>query len=63
MILDVTGDLITNERQRKQLVLDDRTVGLLGKFSIMAAWARETQTGVIGLLIMGRGFESLRAHQ
>ena len=34
MIFDIIGDLITNERQRKQLVLDDRIVGLLGKFSI-----------------------------
>jgi hypothetical protein len=34
MIFDVIGDLITNVRQRKQLVLDDRIVGLLGKFPI-----------------------------
>jgi hypothetical protein len=34
MMCDVIGDLITNERQRKQLVLDDRIVGLLVKVSI-----------------------------
>jgi len=34
MIFDVIGDFITNERQRKQLVLDDRIVGLFGKFPI-----------------------------
>ena len=34
VIFDVIGDLITNERQREQLVLDDRIVGLLGKVAI-----------------------------
>jgi hypothetical protein len=34
MLFDVIGDLITNERQRKQLVVDDRMVGLLGKVPI-----------------------------
>jgi hypothetical protein len=34
MIFDVIGDLITNERQRKQLVLDDRIVSPLRKFPI-----------------------------
>jgi hypothetical protein len=44
MIFDVIGDLITNERQRKQLVVDDRIVGLLGKVPIQGRWAR-TQSG------------------
>jgi hypothetical protein len=35
MIFDIIGDLITNERQRKQLVLDDRIIGLLHKFPIL----------------------------
>jgi hypothetical protein len=38
-IFDVIGDLITNERQRKQLVLDDRIVGLLGKVPIQGRLA------------------------
>ena len=31
MILDVTGDLFTHGRQLKQLVFNDRIIGLLGK--------------------------------
>ncbi len=42
MIFDVIGDLITNERQRKQLVLDDRIVGLLGKVPIQGRLAPHT---------------------
>jgi hypothetical protein len=34
MIFDVAGDLFTRGRQLKQLVLDDRIVGLLGKLPI-----------------------------
>jgi len=34
MILDIIGDLLADRRQVKQLVLDDRIVGLLGKFPI-----------------------------
>jgi hypothetical protein len=34
MIFDVVGDLITHGRQLKQFGLDDRIVGLLGKFPI-----------------------------
>jgi hypothetical protein len=37
VIFDVIGDLITNERQREQLVLDDRIVGLLGPALIVIA--------------------------
>ena len=35
MIFDVTGDLFTHGRQLKQFVLDDRIIGLLGKFPIL----------------------------
>jgi hypothetical protein len=42
MIFDVIGDLITNERQRKQFVLDDRIVGLLGKVPIQGRLAPHT---------------------
>jgi hypothetical protein len=35
MILDVTGDLFTHGRQLKQLVFDNRIVGLLGKLPIL----------------------------
>jgi hypothetical protein len=44
VIFDVIGDLITDERQREQLVLDDRIVGLLGKVPIQGRLAR-TQSG------------------
>jgi hypothetical protein len=32
MIFDVIGGLLAERRQLKQLVLDDRIIGLLGKF-------------------------------
>ena len=35
MIFDVAGDLLTHRCQLKQLVLDDRIVGLLGKSPIL----------------------------
>ena len=35
MILDVTGDLFTHGRQLKQLVFNDRIIGLLGKLPIL----------------------------
>ena len=35
MIFDVIGDLITNVRHRKQLVLDERIIGPLDKFPIL----------------------------
>jgi hypothetical protein len=35
MILDVTGDLFTHGRQLKQLVFNDRIIGLLGKLQIL----------------------------
>ena len=47
MIFDVIGDLITNERQRKQLVLDDRIVGLLGKVPIQGRLAPHTVRPII----------------
>jgi hypothetical protein len=31
MVLDIIGDLLADRRQLKQLGLDDRIVGLLGK--------------------------------
>jgi hypothetical protein len=34
MILDIIGDFLADRRQVKQLVLDDRIVGLFGKFPI-----------------------------
>ncbi len=34
MIFDVTGDLLADGRQIKQLVFDDGIIGLLGKFPI-----------------------------
>jgi hypothetical protein len=34
MVLDIAGDLLADRRQLKQLVLDDRIVGLLGEFPI-----------------------------
>jgi len=34
MIFDVIGDILAERRQLKQLVLDDRVVGLLGKLPI-----------------------------
>ena len=34
MIFDVIGDIFADRRQLKQLVLDDRIVGLLGKLPI-----------------------------
>jgi hypothetical protein len=34
MILDIVGNLLADRRQLKHLVLDDRIVGLLGKFPI-----------------------------
>jgi hypothetical protein len=34
MVLDIIGDLLADRRQLKQLVLDDRIVGLLGKLPI-----------------------------
>jgi hypothetical protein len=42
MIFNVIADLITNERQGKQLVLDERIVGLLGKLSIQDRLAPRT---------------------
>jgi hypothetical protein len=42
MNFDVIGDLITNERQRKQFVLDNRIVGLLGKVPIQGRLAPHT---------------------
>jgi hypothetical protein len=36
MIFDVIGDIFADRRQLKQLVLDDRIVGLLGKLPIHA---------------------------
>jgi hypothetical protein len=42
VIFDVIGDLITNERQREQLVLDDRIVGLLGKVPMQGRLAPHT---------------------
>ena len=48
MIFDVIGDLITNERQRKQLVLDDRIVGLLGTLPVLIPEiVRPIHTGTI----------------
>jgi hypothetical protein len=47
MIFDILGDLITNERQRKQLVLDDRIVGLLGKVPIQGRLAPHTVRPII----------------
>ena len=35
IILDVTGDLFTHGRQLKQLVFNDRIIGLLGKLQIL----------------------------
>ena len=35
IILDVTGDLLTHGRQLKQLVFNDRIIGLLGKLPIL----------------------------
>jgi len=35
MILNVTGDLFTHGRQLKQLVFNDRIIGLLGKLPIL----------------------------
>jgi hypothetical protein len=32
MIFDIVGGLLAERRQLKQLVLDDRIIGLLGKF-------------------------------
>jgi hypothetical protein len=32
MIFDIVGGILAERRQLKQLVLDDRIVGLLGKF-------------------------------
>ena len=40
MIFDVIGDLLADGREFKQLVLDDRILGLLGKLPILAAWSR-----------------------
>src|SRR5882762_1003579 len=34
MIFDVVGDILADRRQLKQLVLDDRVIGLLGKLPI-----------------------------
>jgi hypothetical protein len=34
MVLDIIGDLLADRRQLKQLVLDDRIVGLLSKLPI-----------------------------
>jgi hypothetical protein len=39
MIFDVTGDLLADGRQPKQLVFDERIVGLLGKFPILGRFA------------------------
>jgi hypothetical protein len=35
MIFDIIGDLLTDRRQLKQLGLDDRIVGLLGKLPLV----------------------------
>jgi hypothetical protein len=47
MIFDVIGDLITNERQRKQLVLDDRIIGLIGQVPIQGRLAPHTVRPII----------------
>ena len=38
MILDVTGDFFTHGRQLKQLVFNDRIIGLLGKLPILVRY-------------------------
>jgi hypothetical protein len=57
MIFDVIGDLITNERQRKQLVLDDRIVGPLSKFPIYGRVVPEAVRPIIhakhGAVVLG----------
>jgi hypothetical protein len=42
MIFDIVGGLLAERRQLKQLVLDDRIVGLLGKDPIQGRLAPHT---------------------